>query len=126
MKLQEEVDSLIKKLEIELKILGFSKSTISTYKRHNLEFLNFINKPHLEITTDDVKLYQAHLSDQTLEHSSISLKLSSIKFLFHEVLEREIITKKIKYPKSHKKIPDALTLDEIERLFKQPDLDKIW
>ena len=117
MNLQEEVDKLIKKLEIELKIQGFSKYSISNYKRNNLEFLRFVNKEHLKITVDDVKSYLASLSDKGLKPSTRILKLSSIKFLFHDVLDHEIITKKIKYPHIEKKIPEALTLDEIDRLF---------
>lgn len=114
---QEEVDNLLKKLEIELKIKGYTKATIKTYKIHNLDFLKFINKTPLEVVTEDVKAYQASLIEKGPKPSSIVLKLSAIKFLFHEVLEHEIITKKIKYPKSQKKIPDALTKEEVQKLF---------
>ncbi len=114
---QEEVEKLLKKLEIELKIKGYTKATIKTYLIHNLDFLKFVNKTPLEVTTEDVKAYQASLTEKEPKPSSIVLKLSAIKFLFHEVLEHEIITKKIKYPKSQKKIPDALTKEEVQKLF---------
>lgn len=114
---QEEIENLLKKLEIELKIKGYTKATIKTYKAHNLDFLKFVNKSPLEIITEDVKAYQASLTEKETKPSSIVLKLSAIKFLFHEILEHEIITKKIKYPKSHKKIPDALTKEEVQKLF---------
>ena len=114
---QEEVDKLLKKLEIELKIKGYTKATIKTYLIHNVAFLKFVNKAPLEVTTDDVKSYQASLIEKETKPSSVVLKLSAIKFLYHEVLDREIITKKIKYPKSQKKIPDALTKEEVQKLF---------
>ena len=117
MNLQEEFENLIKKLEIELKIKGFTKATISTYKRHCLEFLKFVNKEPIKVSVDDVKAYQANLSDKGLKTSSVILKLSSIKFLFHEVIGYELINQKVKYPKREKKIPDALTKEEIKRLF---------
>ena len=114
---QKEAEELLKKLEIELKIRGFTKATVSTYKRHNLNFLKFVNKSPLDVTTDDVRTYQAYLSEKNAKPATIVLKLSAIKFFFHNVLENEIITNKIKYPKSHKKIPDALTKEEVQKLF---------
>ncbi len=114
---QEEVENLLKKLEIELKIKGFTKATISTYKRHNLDFLRFVNKPPLQVMIDDVKSYQANLSDKGIKPSSVILKLSSIKFLFNKVLKHKIITEDIEYPKAQRKIPDALTKEEISKLF---------
>ncbi len=114
---EEEVKNLLQKLEIELKIKGFTKATLSTYKRHNLGFLKFIDKDPLKTTIDDVKAYQAHLSDKEIKPSSVILKLSAIKFLFNKVLKHKIITEDIEYPKTHKKIPDALTKEEVKRLF---------
>lgn len=114
---KEQIDQIIKKLEIDLKIKGFSKETISTYKRHNLEFLRLINKEPSQINLDDVKSYQVFLYDKGIKATSVSLKLSSIKFLFNNVLNHKLITEDVNYPKIGKKIPDALTKQEIQRLF---------
>jgi len=114
---EKEVDEIIKKLEIALKIKGFTKSTISTYIMHNKAFLNFVNKYPFKIREDDVKAYQAELSDRKCKPSTVILKLSSIKFLFNKVLKHKIITEEIEYPKSQKKIPDALTKEEVKKLF---------
>lgn len=113
----KEVEKVLKRLEIELKIKGFTKATIKTYTTQCLDFLKFLNKDPLEVTTEDVRSYQASLTEKETKPASVILKLSAIKFLYHEVLEKEIITTKIKYPKSHKKIPDALTKEEVNRLF---------
>ena len=114
---QEEVEKLLKKLEIELKIKGFTKATIKTYIIHNLAFLKFVNKNALKTTTDDVKAYQASLTEKNSKPATVILKLSAIKFLFNKVLKHKIINEDIEYPKSHKKIPDALTKEEIQKLF---------
>ncbi len=111
------MDKLLKKLEIELKIKGYTKATIKTYLLHNLAFLKFVNKTPLEVTTDDVKAYQASLTEKDTKPSSVILKLSAIKFLFNKVLKHKIITDDIDYPKSQKKVPDALTKEEIQKLF---------
>ena len=110
-------EEALKKLELELKIKGFTKSTIKTYLISNRGFLEFIQKDPLEVTTDDVKLFQASLADKETKPSSVILKLSAIKYFFNKVLKHKIITDDIDYPKSHKKIPDALTKEEVQRLF---------
>ncbi len=114
---QEEMNTLLKKLEIELKIKGFTKSTIRTYMKHNSEFLLFTKKNVKEITTDDVKAFQAFLSDKNAKPATVILKLSAIKFFFNKVLKQKIVNDDIEYPKSHKKIPDALTKEEVQKLF---------
>ena len=117
MKLLKEVEGILQKLEIELKIRGFSKATISAYKRHNFEFLTFTNKQPNKTTIDDVKAYQVYLYDKGIKPTSTSLKLSSIKFLFNKILKIKLITDEVGYPKLPKKIPDALTRNEVQRLF---------
>lgn len=114
---QKEVEELLKKLEIELKIKGFTKATIKTYLAHNLDFLEFVNKIPSEVITEDVKAYQASLSEKNSKPATVILKLSAIKFFFNKVLKHKIINDEIEYPKSHKKIPDALTKEEVQKLF---------
>lgn len=121
---QEEVDKLLKKLEIELKIKGYTKATIKTYLIHNAAFLKFVNKDPLEVTTEDVKAYQASLTEKDPKPASIVLKLSAIKFFFNKVLKHKIINDEIEYPKSQKKIPDALTKEEVQKLFLAVDNPK--
>src|SRR3989338_145944 len=113
---QEEVDKLLKKLEVDLKIKGFTKATIKTYLTHSQDFLKFTNKEPLQTTIDDVKLYQVALSDKNAKPATVILKLSAIKFLFNKVLKHKIINDDIEYPKSQKKIPDALTKEEVQKL----------
>ena len=70
----------------------------------------------MQTTIDDVKLYQVALSDKNAKPATVILKLSAIKFLFNKVLKHKIINDDIEYPKSQKKIPDALTKEEVQKL----------
>ena len=113
---QEEVDKLLKKLEIELKIKGFTKATVKTYTFHNLDFINFCNKEIKDINSDDVRAYQAKLSESDCRPATVILKLSAIKYLFNKILKQKVINEEVEYPKSHKKLPDALTKEEVQKL----------
>lgn len=109
---------MLKELETELKIRGFSKKTIKSYMFHNSKFLRFINKNPQEIEGADIKSYIAHLmSEKDLKPSSINLILSTLKFFYTNILEKEDIFKSITPPKPEKKIPTVLTKEEIKQLF---------
>jgi len=109
---------LLKKLKTELQIRGFSEKTIKAYIFHNQRFLDFIKKEPNEISEDDVKSYMAFLmAEKKQKPSSVNLVLSSLKFMYREIIKKRIFDN-IKSPKNEKKLPTVLTRDEIERMIK--------
>jgi integrase/recombinase XerD len=109
-----EKEEFLKKLEIELKISKNSPHTIKNYINNNSKFLDFISKRPEEIDEDDVKGYIAeNLSSKS--SSTIILFLSSIKFSFTSILNKDP-TKNIKRPKKEKKIPTVLTREEVKKI----------
>lgn len=115
---------MLTKLDTELKIRGFSDLTVKAYKRHNEQFLNFIKKDPSVVGESDVKSYMAHLmADRKQKPASVSLVLSSLKFFYKDVLERDIFTR-IKTPKSEKRLPTVFSKDEIRKLFEAIDNKK--
>lgn len=106
----------LKKLEVELKIRGFSQNTLKSYISNTKFFLDYINKDPKDITEEDVKKYQAHLMyDKKINNKSINLALSALKFFFLEIIDNDI-TAKIKRPKFDKKIPVTLSKLEVKKL----------
>ena len=107
---------MLKKLEIELKLRGFSQYTIRNYVYYNKKFIDFIQKTPENVSEDDLKLYLSHLiSDLHQKPSTLILKLSALKFLYKELLKKNIFVD-IKYPKQEKKIPEALAKEEIFKI----------
>lgn len=105
----------LNKLEMELRIRGFSQRTIDTYAMHNRLFLDFTKKSPDIISEEDIKIYISHLMDQGKKPSSVSLTISALKFMYSILLKKKIFDD-IKSPKKEKKIPTVLTKDEIKRL----------
>lgn len=108
--------TMLEKLEIELKIRGFSQKTIDAYKLHNKLFLDHIKKPAEKINEDDVKSYIAHLLTKDQKPASINIAISSLKFYYHNVIKNPILTE-IRGVKKERKEPIVLTEKEIRRLF---------
>jgi site-specific recombinase XerD len=107
---------MLDKLESELKTRGFSQKTVESYLFHNQEFLKFTNKKPEEISESDVKNYLNHLtSEKKYKPRSINLAFSSLKFLYHTLLNKKIMDN-IKIPKLDKKEPVILSNDEIKSL----------
>ncbi len=106
---------MLKKLETELKLRGFSDKTLKAYLFHNSKFLEFVNKDPSLVVEDDVKVYIAYLmTEKKLSPGSVALTRSALKFYYDEVFGRNIVN--IKTPKGYKKIPVVLTRQEVKRL----------
>ncbi len=110
-----ELPPVLKKLETELKLRGFSKQTSKVYLFYNRKFLEFIKKDPEEITDDDVKEFLASkISDDLLSNSSVALIKASLKFFYTDMLGKNMSL--IKTPKASKKLPVVLTQKEIKDL----------
>ena len=115
---------MLKKLETELKLRGFTQATQKAYMEHNSKFLNFIKKQPAQITEDDLKLYLADLiSERKQKPASVNLTISALKFFYKDLLRKDIFSN-IKPPKSEKKIPTVLSKDEIKQLLDAITNDK--
>lgn len=106
---------MLKKLETELRLRGFSQRTVDTYLKQNKLFLDYIKKKPSQVTEDDIKDYLVDvMTNKKLSARTASLKKSALKFFYDNVLDKKIVT--LKTPKIPKSIPEVLTKDEIKDL----------
>jgi len=136
-KLQTYLDDLLSNYEIEVKtsemfknetedylnmylnsirLENYSTETINNYKYVLRAFINFIEKPVLQITTADIRRYLA--SFDGLKASSLSTKLIVIRAFFNWLVREEILlrnpTLKIRLPKQPKRVREGLSIEELE------------
>jgi integrase/recombinase XerD len=110
----------IKKLEVELKLRGFTKKTFDSYYANNLLFLKYLDKEIEQINEDDVKEYIVYLMyEKEYKPRSVNLVISCLKFFFKDVLGINIVDN-IKTQKIDNKIPHVLSKDEIKALISAP------
>lgn len=106
---------MLKRLETELKLRGFSGETIRAYMVHNSRFLTFTNKDPSLVDESDIRAYMAYLiADKKLAPSSVNLVRCALKFFYDGVLGKKIVT--LKAPKNKKKLPVVLSREEVSRL----------
>ncbi len=105
----------VSKLEMELKLRGFSENTINMYVLHTKNFLGDLRKDPKKITEDDVKNYVSRkIVDEKLSSRTIASIIAALRFFFHEVVKNPVVN--IRPPKQEKKLPVVLTKEEIRRM----------
>ncbi|KAB2335095.1 site-specific tyrosine recombinase/integron integrase [Bacillus mesophilum] len=117
---QKELENdLREKIELYLdarKIEGLSQLTLEGYKTELNLFANFTDKAVSHVTTVDIRKYLAY--DSSLMLSTTDRKLSVLKSFFGWLVKEEILLKdptlKINPPKKPKRLPKALSLEELE------------
>jgi len=109
---------------------GLSENTKESYK-HDLEtygmFLSQSDvKSFSEAKSKNISAFLSHLNNLGLAASSRSRYLSSIrglhKYLYAGGLAESDISEMMELPKSGRKLPDTLTVEQVDRILDQPDI----
>ena len=94
------------------------ETTIDSYILDIYKYLEYINKDYQQTTNKDIYNYLKHLSDNKYSIYSVVRKISSIKSFYNYLSEESIyeINLDIERPKFYKKLPNVLTIDEVDKL----------
>lgn len=104
-------------------------NSISSYKEDISKFNKFINnsKSPLEVSTDDIKEFLQKIS-KGLNSSSQSRIISGLRSFFEFLIFEKYISQNplrlIESPKISRKLPDTLSIEEIDLLISNLDLSK--
>lgn len=122
--MDEVINSYIKELKVEKKL---SKNTLESYGRDIRQFLEFLNENDIDfknVKKSNIISYTIYLQKQGKAVSSISRSLASIRSFYHVLMKNNIVktmpTMDIESPKIEKKIPEILTVEEVEKLLSIP------
>lgn len=106
-----------------------AQNTVKSYKRDLVSYLQFIETQQLEtlnsIERPTVLKYLQQIKDSGKSTRTLSRHISSIRS-FHQFMVREQITKHdctvhLELPKIEQKLPDVLSVPEIDRLMEAAD-----
>lgn len=107
---------------------GASQNTIAAYSRDLDEYEAFLSSRGVKgpdaVTRDDVTAFVGSLWARGLAPSSVERKVAAIKG-FHKFLVREGITDnhptaRLPLPKVPERLPDVVSIDDVDRLLAQP------
>jgi integrase/recombinase XerD len=109
-----KISTMLKQLENEMKMRGFSQKTMKSYLYYNSKFLDFVNKLPKDVTKDDVKEFLSYKMDNGSHNCSANLIKSALKFYYSDILGINLTL--IKFSKEERKLPIVLNKEEIKRL----------
>lgn len=117
-------DGLIDNLENELKLRGFSRKTLKTYKGHIRRYLEYHSDESYPFKKEMIEKYLLNLlENKNSSHSYVNQAVSAIKFTLKNVINDDIeIT--IKRPKAQRKLPEILSQVEVLKILNALDNKK--
>ncbi len=101
---------LLEKLKRELEIRNYSKNSIDSYLSFVEEYLDY--SKNKGINENSVKDY-LQIQIKKISPSSLSSRISAIKFFFENILQQKIY---LKHPKRNKTLPEILTPNEVKKM----------
>jgi integrase/recombinase XerD len=125
--MKELIDAFLDYLCVER---GLSKNTVTSYRRDLDFYTGFLDSRRVEslsrATRNDITNFMFNQKDKGIAAASIARRLAAIR-MFHRFLVRERILKDdpanlIDSPRLWKKIPQTLSLAEVEALLASPDI----
>lgn len=125
--MKEFIETFLNYLSVERNL---AKNTISSYRQDLCAYLNFLNRRGVDALAktgkNEIINFMLSQKDRGVSSNSIARHLAAIR-MFYRFLVRERILKNdptslVDSPKLWKKIPETLSIAEIENLISQPDI----
>ncbi len=108
-----------------------SQNTLESYKRDLRQFVTYLTdngiEKFAEVAEGTMMTYQLHMQNQGKSPATVSRNLATLRNFFGWMFEEGHIdanpTRKLTAPKTERKMPSVLSLEEVDRLLSQPDVE---
>ncbi|MWV44997.1 site-specific tyrosine recombinase XerD [Paenibacillus sp. HJL G12] len=109
---------------------GLSRNTLESYERDLLQFFGYLEEQGVELA-DQIKkihisMYLNHLKGNGSASATVTRKLVSLRSFFHYMVRESLLeqdpTLYLESPKLEKKVPQVLSVEQVERLLAAPDI----
>jgi integrase/recombinase XerD len=125
--MRELIDIFLNYLSVER---GLSQNTMVSYREDLNHYLDYLSRRHIDSLSrtgkNDIVNFMLDQKDRGLSANSIARRLAAIRvfyrFLVRERILKEDSTSLIDSPKLGKKIPETLSLNEVDALLAQPNI----
>lgn len=105
-----------------------SANTIQSYARDIKQYINYMNSNSIDITKankTNVISYVMYLQKQKKAPASVTRAVAGIRMFYKYLVEKNIAQDnpayKLELPKKDKKLPEILTVEEVDLLLSQPN-----
>lgn len=109
---------------------NYSFNTRKNYEIDITEFKNYLDSKktnYLDVDYNFIKTYLMLLYERKLSRNSVARKLSSLRSFYKYLFNKDLISynpfRYVATPKKEKKLPKYLSYDEIDEIFKTPNIN---
>jgi integrase len=101
----------------ELQRRNYSEGTTRAYLQAVQQFAVHFGRSPDKLGPDDLRSYQAYLLvERKLAVASVVARVAALRFFFVRTLKRREFREELPYPKSYRRLPTVLSLEEVARL----------
>lgn len=123
--MKKHVQHFIHHIENERQL---SRNTLEAYTRDLRDMVDYLETKGVseisEVRTHDMQTFIQHLGQMGKSAATQSRVLATLRTFFDYLQDQKIVehnqAKKLKRPKFEKKLPEIMTVDEVERLLAEP------
>jgi len=124
--MQEQIQDFLNFLDTEK---GYADNTIAAYRNDLTQFLRYLEQQDrystwAEVDKNTIINYVLNLKEREYTSSTVARKVAAIKSFFHYLMAEKIVaddpTATLDSPKVKKRLPKAISRDDIERLLAAP------
>lgn len=126
--MQEKIQDFLTFLDSEK---GYADNTIAAYRNDLTQFMRYLEEKDdselahwVEVDKDIIIDYVLNLKEREYTSSTVARKVAAIKSFFHYLMAQRIVTDDptatLDSPKVKKRLPKAISRDDIERLLAAP------
>jgi len=107
----------VKRLKKEMEYRNYSERTVASYCKTMTAFEESMSKPLSQLTIAELKNYIHHLlTAKRYSTSYANQNISAFKIFTEDVMHKEWDGLKVKRPRRPQKMPEVLSVEEVERM----------
>lgn len=125
MTLSQEIERFLRHLQV---VKNASKHTLRNYRLDLTAFQSFLEKETevAQVEKREIRGYLTHLNYKGVSKRTAFRHLSALRSFFKYLMREKVVQhnplEEISSPKLDKPVPKALSFEEVERLFAEPDI----
>ena len=102
----------------DMQVRNFSPKTQRIYLEQVTKFANHFDKSPALLGPEEIRSYQVYLvQDRRVCWSTFNQSVCALRFLYRITLGKDWVIKHIPFPKTEKRLPVVLSLDEMAQFF---------
>jgi len=112
--------AIYEKMKADLELRGRALTTRKEYLQRARNFVAFYRQSPTVMGEAEIRKFLLHLvNEEKAGPATVHMYVAAIKFLYSTTLERPEAVAKIPWPKRPQTLPDILTGNEVEQLFRE-------